>query len=62
MPYATARALTSVAYAARDDVRKELPGRFTLRRPWVARGITVEPAKKSKPAARVFSRDAFMAA
>ena len=62
VPYATARALTSVAYAARDDVRKELPGRFTLRRPWVARGIAVEPAKKSTPAARVFSRDAFMVA
>ena len=62
VPFATARALTSVAYAARDEVRKELPGRFTLRRPWVARGIAVEPAKKLKPAARVFSRDAFMAA
>ncbi|EDP60943.1 hypothetical protein BAL199_08228 [alpha proteobacterium BAL199] len=62
VPFATARALTSVAYAARDEVRKELPGRFTLRRPWVARGIAVEPAKKSKPAARVFSRDAFMVA
>ena len=62
MPYATARALTSVAYTARDEVRKDLPGRFTLRRPWVARGIAVEPAKKSTPAARVFSRDAFMVA
>ena len=62
VPFATARALTSVAFAARDEVRKELPGRFTIRRPWVARGITAEPAKKSKPAARVFSRDAFMVA
>jgi hypothetical protein len=39
VPYATARALTSVAYTARDEVRKELPGRFAIRRPWVARGI-----------------------
>jgi hypothetical protein len=62
VPFATARTLTSVAYVARDKVRKELPGRFTIRRPWVARGITVEPAKKSKPSARVLSRDAFMAA
>lgn len=61
-PFATALALTSIGNAARDEVRKELPGRFTIRRPWVARGIAVEPARKTKPAARVFSRDAFMVA
>ena len=62
VPFATALALTSIGNAARDEVRKDLPGRFTIRRPWVARGILVEPARKSKPAARVFSRDAFMVA
>jgi hypothetical protein len=61
VPFATARALTSVAYDARDEVRRQLPKRFIIRRPWVAKGIGVERATKANLEATVFSRDKFMA-
>ena len=58
---AIARALNSVALESRDAVRQEMPHRFTLRRPWVLRGIGVEFARSSHLLqAAVFSRDAFM--
>ena len=57
---AIARALNSVALESRDAVRQEMPHRFTLRRPWVLRGIGVEFARSSSLQAAVFSRDAFM--
>jgi hypothetical protein len=60
IPEAAARALTGVAYDARDAVRADLPGRFTLRRPWVSRGIGVQPARSSALEALVYSRDEFM--
>jgi hypothetical protein len=61
VPFATARALTSVAYDARDEVRRQLPKRFIIRRPWVAKGIGVERATKADLEATIFSRDRFMA-
>jgi hypothetical protein len=61
VPFATARALTSVAYDARDEVRRQLPKRFIIRRPWVAKGIGVVRATKADLEATVFSRDRFMA-
>jgi hypothetical protein len=60
VPFAAARALTSVAYDARDEVRAQLPKRFIIRRPWVAKGIGVERATKADLEATVFSRDKFM--
>ncbi|MEA1052332.1 hypothetical protein U5801_21355 [Lamprobacter modestohalophilus] len=60
IPEAAARALTGVAYDARDAVRAELPRRFSLRRPWVSRGIGVVPARSTTLQASVYSRDAFM--
>lgn len=62
IPQAAADALTATAFDARDAVRKTLPQRFTIRRPWVARGIGVERANRTTLAAQVFSRDRFMAA
>jgi hypothetical protein len=60
IPQAAARALTGVAYDARDAVRADLPGRFTIRRPWVSRGIGVQPARSGALQALVYSRDEFM--
>ena len=60
IPEAAARALTGVAYDARDAVRADLPGRFTIRRPWVSRGIGVVPARSTALQAIVYSRDEFM--
>lgn len=57
---AVARALTRVAYDARDAVRADLPGRFTIRRPWVSRGIGIVPARSTTLQAIVYSRDDFM--
>lgn len=60
IPEAAARALTGVAYDARDAVRADLPGRFTIRRPWVSRGIGVVPARSTTLQAIIYSRDEFM--
>lgn len=61
VPFAAARALNRTASLARDAVRSDMPQRFTLRRPWVAKGIGIERASKEDLNAVVFSRDAFMA-
>jgi hypothetical protein len=61
VPHAAARALTSTAFDARDAVRARLPERFTIRRPWVPRGIGVTPATPRALTALVWSRDRFMA-
>ena len=57
---AVSKALTGQAYDVRDGVRASLPNRFTIRRPWVAKGIGVAPASASTLTATVFSRDRFM--
>lgn len=62
VPNAAAKALTGTAFDARDEVRKTLTQRFTLRRPWVSRGIGITTAKPRTLMAQVFSRDRFMAA
>lgn len=61
VPNAVAKALTRTAFDARDAVRETLPQRFTLRRPWVSRGIGVTPANPRTLSAEVWSRDRFMA-
>lgn len=61
IPFAAARALSAVAAAARDAVRMDMPHRFSVRRPWIIRGIGSERATKSNLEAAVFSRDMFMA-
>ena len=57
---AIAEALNKTALSARDAVRKEMPRRFTIRRPWVLHGIGVRYARTGSLMAAVFSRDAFM--
>lgn len=61
IPDAAAKALTRTAFEARDAVRDGLPERFTMRRPWISRGIGVTPAKPRTLMAEVWSRDRFMA-
>jgi hypothetical protein len=57
---AIAEALNKTAMSARDAVRKDMPRRFTIRRPWVLQGIGVQFARSGLPEAAVFSRDEFM--
>lgn len=61
IPFATAVALTRTAKDAAEDVRNHLGDDFTLRSSWVARGITISPATKTRLRAEVRSRDKFMA-
>ena len=61
IPNAAAKALTRMAFDARDAVRDSLPQRFNLRRPWVKWGVGVTPAKPRTLMAEVWSRDRFMA-
>jgi len=57
---AIAEALNKTALSARDAVRKDMPLRFTIRRPWVLQGIGVRFARTGSLEAAVFSRDEFM--
>ncbi|WP_298031782.1 hypothetical protein [uncultured Desulfovibrio sp.] len=57
---AIAEALNKTAMSARDAVRKDMPRRFTIRRPWVLQGIGVRFARSGTLEAAVFSRDEFM--
>jgi hypothetical protein len=57
---AVAEALNKTAMSARDAVRKDMPRRFIIRRPWVRQGIGVRFARSGSLRAAVFSRDSFM--
>ena len=41
--YAASVALYDTAIEARDKVRSDLPNNFTIRTPWVSKGIRIEP-------------------
>lgn len=60
LPFAEALALTQTAADAQKAVRKTLPKRFTIRSPWLARGIRTVKATKKRLFSKVFSRDSFM--
>jgi hypothetical protein len=62
IPFATALALTRVAKIAQGVVRAELPRHFTIRTPFVAKGIRIRAATKSRLFAEVGSKDRFMRA
>lgn len=54
LPFATSQAINDVAYMVRNNVRDEMPRRFTIRREWVTRQVdVVERATKDKPNALV---------
>ena len=57
---AIAEALNKTALSARDAVRRGMPRRFTIRKPWVLQGIGVRFARAGSLEAAVFSRDEFM--
>lgn len=58
--FATARALTMTAADAQKQVRAEMPGKFTIRRPWVLQGVRTERATKQNLTAWVYHKDAYM--
>lgn len=60
LPFAQALALTRTAIAARDDLRRRLPGYFTIRNRYVGRGIRSTKATKRDQTAMVGSVHPFM--
>lgn len=56
LPFAQRLALTRTAQAAQREIKKELPGRFTLRSNFVERGVKVQASTKRSPEAAVFWR------
>src|SRR5438105_2225598 len=58
--FATALALTRTAQDARAEIQREMPERFTVRTPWIAKGVRYTPANKQDLAATVSDIDPFM--
>ena len=58
--FATAVALTRTAQDAQEEVRRQLPERFTIRTGWLAKGIRIQPARKNTLESSVRVLDDFM--
>ncbi|WP_419900704.1 hypothetical protein [Roseomonas sp. USHLN139] len=56
VPFATAKALTSVAQLGANAIRRDLPSIFDRPTPFTMRGPAFQPATKSSLTARVFIR------
>ena len=59
--FAAAVALTRTVKDSQEEVRRQLPERFTIRTGWVAKGIRIKPARKNNLEASVRVLDDFMA-
>ena len=60
MPFAIALALTRTAADCQTVLKSRLDSSFTVRTPWVAKGIRIEGATKTNLRAKVGSIDRFM--
>ncbi|MBF0142870.1 MAG: hypothetical protein HQL59_05360 [Magnetococcales bacterium] len=59
--FAAAQALTRTAQDAQEEVKRQLPERFTIRTGWLAKGVRIRPANRNNLKASVLVKDAFMA-
>lgn len=60
LPFATSLALNLTLKDAQNQLRKEMPRKFKIRRPWVLRGVVVKPSNKNRLWGSIGQRDAFM--
>ena len=60
IPFAVALSLTKVAQDAQQEIRRQLPQRFTIRNNFVSSGIRIIPATKTSLESAVFSKDDFV--
>lgn len=60
VPFAMVLGLNRTSAEAQNQVKSDLPGRFTLRRDWVAKGVRTKFATRSAPVALVYTKDWFM--
>ncbi|MBF0626112.1 MAG: hypothetical protein HQL82_15055 [Magnetococcales bacterium] len=58
--FAAAQALTRTAQDAQEEVKRQLPERFTIRTGWLAKGIRIRPASRNELKASVLVKDPFM--
>ncbi|MDQ3233923.1 MAG: hypothetical protein M3Q07_19075 [Pseudobdellovibrionaceae bacterium] len=54
------RALTRTARDAAGQIKREMPGKFILRRDWVLKGIRFDAASRGNPVAQAYSIDPYM--
>lgn len=57
MRFAVAKTLTNLAQEAQAEVRREMPQKMTIRRPWVVNGIRIKTAARDRLEAVVYSLD-----
>ena len=60
IPFAQSLALNWTLKDAQAEVREQLPRRFTIRRPWLPRGVVVKPSSKRQLWGTITQRDPFM--
>ncbi len=47
LPFVVAKTITDLAKGSQEQIRKEMPTRFTIRSSWPLKGLRIEPAKKA---------------
>lgn len=60
LPFAYSNTVNRMAFEGMYEVRRQMPDRFTLRRPWVQKGVRVEKGTKRNPEAGVYTKQWYM--
>lgn len=55
--FAVAKSLTNLAQLAQEEVKRQMPHRFIMRRNWISQGVRIKTASKSSLWSAVYSVD-----